>query len=400
MRRILAGMSRAERRPRARSRRPSQTIGLSVATALVLAACGGSADDDSTTPAPAPAPAPGPAEPEDFFAGRDLSLIVPFGPGGGTDVTARAIAPLLAEYLGANSLNVVNIGGAGSIPGSNEFALRGAVDVDFFMSSATTHVAYFLNEPGVRFEMRDWRGLLGIPTGSPTSVSPKTGFTGSNYDKLLEPDVELIHSGISITGADLRTVLAYEVLGIPVRYVFGYSGLGPARLAFEQGEATSTTQSMGGYLSNVVPLVEAGLAVPLFTVGLVQGGGLVRDPVTPEIPTVQEVYEAMYGESPSGASWEALLFLISAQNVMQKALIMHKDTPDAKFEQAQAAVEAMLLDPRLSEVAKAAFGDYEPFIGEAVEEQLRRIAEPDPEVISWLYDFLTDEWNVKLTPRE
>lgn len=327
-------------------------------------------------------------------------MIVPFGPGGGTDVTARAIAPLLAEYLGANSLNIVNIGGAGSIPGSNEFALRGAVDVDFFMSSATTHVAYFLNEPGVRFEMRDWRGLLGIPTGSPTVVSPRTGFTGSNYEKLLNPDVEIVHAGISITGADLRTVMAYNVLGIPVRYVFGYSGLGPARLAFEQGEATSTTQSMGGFLSNVVPLIEAGNAVPVFTVGLIEGDGLVRDPVTPDIPTVQEVYEAMYGTSPSGPEWEALLFLIAAQNIMQKALVMHKDTPDDKFEQALRAIDAMLLDPRLAEVSAAAFGEYEPFVGDAVAAQLRSIAEPDPEIIKYLYDYLADEWNVTLTPRE
>lgn len=56
----------------------------------------------------------GVARAESAWPKRDIVIIVPYNPGGGYDITARIIAPLLAKYL-PNKVNVIvqNVPGAG-----------------------------------------------------------------------------------------------------------------------------------------------------------------------------------------------------------------------------------------------------------------------------------------------
>jgi tripartite-type tricarboxylate transporter receptor subunit TctC len=57
------------------------------------------------------------------FSGRPITLVVPWAPGGGTDVVARAVAPLLSERLGA-TVTVFNRPGGNGVVG--HMAVRSA----------------------------------------------------------------------------------------------------------------------------------------------------------------------------------------------------------------------------------------------------------------------------------
>lgn len=63
--------------------------------------------------------AEGQAEDDAVYPNRPIDIIVPFGPGGGTDTVARIVVEGLTEYL-PEPVSVVNIGGAASAVGTQE----------------------------------------------------------------------------------------------------------------------------------------------------------------------------------------------------------------------------------------------------------------------------------------
>src|SRR4029077_19834455 len=62
----------------------------------------------------------GPAAAQDWPT-RPVTTVVPFPPGGGTDVLGRIIGPPLSEILGQQVI-IENVGGAGGMIGSNKVA--------------------------------------------------------------------------------------------------------------------------------------------------------------------------------------------------------------------------------------------------------------------------------------
>lgn len=171
-----------------------------------------------------------------FYDGKTLELLVPFGAGGGTDTFARFVQPFLNKHIEGNpTVQVVNVPGGGSVIGANEFVeLRKHNGLSALVTSASTHFPYLLDEPEVKYDLRKMNAILGLPTGGVVYVSPSTGI--KEPKDILNPDEKLVYAGISATGLDLVTLLAFEVLEIDVQPILGYEGRGPSRVAFEQGE--------------------------------------------------------------------------------------------------------------------------------------------------------------------
>ena len=65
-------------------------------------------------------PALGQSAVEEFYRGKQVNLIVGYGPGGGYDVAARLVARHLGRYLpGHPNIVVQNMPGAGSLRAAN-----------------------------------------------------------------------------------------------------------------------------------------------------------------------------------------------------------------------------------------------------------------------------------------
>lgn len=60
-----------------------------------------------------------PAAAESPYQGKTVTIIVPYGPGGGYDTWARLLAPYLKQYLGAGEVKVENRPGGGGLVGTN-----------------------------------------------------------------------------------------------------------------------------------------------------------------------------------------------------------------------------------------------------------------------------------------
>ena len=225
------------------------------------------------------------------FSGKRIEVIVPFAPGGGSDVYTRALAPYFEKHLpGKPTIIVRNVPGARSIPGANQFQDRAKPDGTHVMIvSATTVASFVFDRAKVKFDLDKWEPLLLSPQGMVAYGSPSLGISGPKDLAKLKGQ-QLVFGGQSANSGELRFIMTLHLLGFTVNHVWGLNR-GPVRLAFERGEFNVNYDSTPGYLGNAVQLVKAGKAIPLFSAGIVnEKGDLVRDPNVPDLPHFGEAY--------------------------------------------------------------------------------------------------------------
>lgn len=356
---------------------------------LVFAACSNSTSNESSDSDDGEVS-------EDFYEGETLEMVVPFDTGGGSDVLARYFAPYFSDHVEGNpTTQVVNIPGAGSVIGANEYAsLRESDGYSSLWTSGSTAINYLLQADGVEYDYKDFTPIVGIPVGGVVYASPSTGI--EEPEDILNPAEPLVNSGQSATGLDLVSLISFEVLGADIESILGYEGNGPARVAFEQGESNINYQTSPAYLSNVVPLVDDGEAVPLYSLGQIdKEGNLERDPAFPDIPSIKEFYEEVHGEEPSGDAWEAYKVFVAAGYSMQKVLWIQDEAPEGAVEILRAGAESLAQDDEFIENGDEVLGGYEPVVGDELVEQIENTiqADIDDSVMEWVHTFLKEEYD-------
>jgi tripartite-type tricarboxylate transporter receptor subunit TctC len=341
---------------------------------------------------------PAPASAQADFSGETIEWIIPYGTGGGSDVWARFVAPYLSKYLPGNPTIVVkNVPGGGSTTGTNQFAERAEPDgLTILGTSGSTQFPYLLGDPRVRYEYKDWEIVLASPTGGVVYTKPEFGVeSAADMEKLKEE--ELVYASQGATSLDLVPLLAFKVMGLNVRPVFGFEGRGPGRLAFERGETRIDYQTTSAYLSNVVPLVEEGKAVPLFAWGaLDEQGNVVRDPTFPDLPSFPEAYEMMTGEKPSGTFYDAWVAFFTSGFASQKMVFLPQGTDPEIVQAYRDAVAEMVKDPDFQAEKQEVLGDYVQGTGDAAVKMMELAISVPEEAKQEVIEWLKTEYNAEL----
>ncbi len=389
----------APRRGRSRTMRAAALVSV---TALLLAACNGA--DEPAAPAPAPAPSPDTAEPtapEPFYQPGDLvTVIVPFGEGGGTDVLARLYLPFLGEELGGVRFQVENLGGGGSIPGVNTWANQRQPEdgMTLLFHSATSQIPGVLGTEGVMWSFDDQCPIAGFPLGgviygktdgpiqAPTQLA-----RGRQTDRIT-------YGGQAAEGGELRILLIFEMLGTDYNPVLGYGGRGPARLAWEQGESDLSYDTTPAYLSRVQPLVDEGTAIPLMSFGFVAAdGSIIADPQLPDIPGPAEVYRRAFGRDIAevGDAFNAYRAMALATIALNKSLVGHCSSPDGAIDQLRAAADAINADADATAALDAETGGYPILVGDELDAawELMTSVNTDSPEIQWMFDWIEDNFS-------
>lgn len=183
--------------------------------------------------------APGAADAEDYPE-RNITWIVPFSAGGGTDTYARQIAPVLGDELGVN-VEVRNVPGAGGLIGIRQVAEEepnGYTITNFNPPSST--IAQIAEGEDAGVDLRDMTFLGGIGS-NPYVVFARSDFPADD-----------LQSAIDIYNEGKATVLAGQERGGPVELLailmkqqydwgweeyVGYEGGGEVTAAVLRGEA-------------------------------------------------------------------------------------------------------------------------------------------------------------------
>lgn len=333
-----------------------------------------------------------------YYAGKTIEILVPFGAGGGTDIETRFLAPFLEKHIAGNPrITVRNMPGGGSILGANWYVQNAKADgLQVLATSGSTVIPFILGVSRVQYDFSRLKLVKVNGVGGVVYVSPRTGITAAK--DLLKPGAPLVYGGISATGLDLTTLLLFEVLGVNVRAVLGFEGRGPARLAFERGETTIDYQTTPAYLTQVVPLIKEGKAVPLMSFGFLnERGAMVRDPAAPDLPTPYEVYQALYERKPDGLlRWKALVTMVSAGFAYQKALWVPQGTPDEALQALREGIDRMNRDIQFKVQSKQVLEGYTVFRGDQLEPAVHKSMRITLDVKKFITDLVQGKYNTRI----
>jgi len=332
------------------------------------------------------------------FSGEQITWIIPFKVGGGSDVWSRLYAPFFQKYLpGSPVVAVKNMPGGGSITGGNHFAQRVRKDngLTVFGSSGSTSFPYLLGNSKVKYDFSKYHIVFASPTGGVAYINPKLGVKSAADLKGLK--AELAYASQGATSLDIVPLLAFDMLGLNVKAIFGYKGRGSGRVAFEQGEVNIDYQTSTAYIKNVRPLVKQGIAVPLMTWGVLDdAGNVVRDPIEPDLPCFPEVYEMVHGEKPSGQAWKAWKAFMVAGFGVQKAMWLPQKTKPEIIAAYRDAAAKIVVDAEFQEIVKKSLGGYQQLPGEQARKAFDQVLSVSPEDKAWVLNWIKEKYDVEV----
>jgi tripartite-type tricarboxylate transporter receptor subunit TctC len=218
------------------------------------------------------------------FPSRPIRLVVPFAPGGGSDLLARLIAPPMAVLLG-QPVPVENRAGAGSAIGA-DLVMRSPPDGHTLLLGdtplATIPVLQAAAGRAVPFDAAtDFTAIA--PVGyAPALIVVAAQSPFGSFAELLTaaratPEVHNIASGGVATSTHLMIELLRSRSGVPLTHV-PYRGTGPAIQDLLGGAVQSMIQAM----ATAAPLVQSG------QVRIIGVASERRLPEMPDVPTLKE----------------------------------------------------------------------------------------------------------------
>ena len=335
------------------------------------------------------------------FAGKKVTIIVPFKEGGGADVYARLFQPYLTKYLPGNPTVIVrNQPGGGSVKGANKFDDTAKPDgLTAMACSTSTLVAYVIGGDKVKYDVLKWRPVILSPRGAVFYVNPKTGVKGKDIVadiKALQKS-KLTYGSKNATSSELRGVLAFEMLGFKdVNVVFGLSS-GEQQKAFLRGELNINYDSAGTYSRKISKYEKQGKLVPVFSMGYgAADGSIKRDPAFPNMPTITEGYEKVYGKAPSGPAADAYTAFLHMGVTASKSLVLPNGTPDEIVAVWVETAKKVVADPDFRKKANKVVGAYEQSYGKDAANVLRMATGVSPETKAWLKAWIKQRFDVQL----
>jgi putative tricarboxylic transport membrane protein len=215
------------------------------------------------------------------FPERNINLIVPFAPGGSTDVIARIVGDHMAKTLG-RSIIVENDAGAGGTTPTRRVAQAAADGYTLIMGNLGTHAAAPSQYPNLKYDPAKDFTPIAQTAGLPIVIVTKKNFPANNLREFVDyvknnPDkVNEAHGG---AGGLMHTTctLLHSIMGTKTARV-AYRGAGPAINDIVAGQVDFACLS----LTAVVSQIQAG------TVKAMAVAGSERSDVIKDVPTTVE----------------------------------------------------------------------------------------------------------------
>ena len=333
------------------------------------------------------------------FKAKKVTLVVPLKEGGGSDHYARLFAPFFSMHLpGKPKVLVLNKPGGSGVKASNWFQKQAKVDGSQFMVVSTSNQTSMV--PGgkkIKYDLNKWRFIMLSPKGTVVYALPKTGAKGKDIkaDVTAIRKVVMNHGAKNPTSAELRSFLAFDMLGFKIKPVFGLS-TGKQRKAILRGELHINYDSSDAYLAKAHKYVKNGKIVPIMTLGYFANGKIGRDPAFPELPTFPEYYEIAMGKKPSGAIWDAYQHFFHMGVTASKAFALPPKASNDILNMYVTAAQNIVNDPKFKKKALKTLGIYKQSFGKDAQDVIKSAVDVAPASKAFMKQWIMHKFNVNI----
>lgn len=280
---------------------------------------------------------------------KDVTIIVPFAAGGGTDVVARALAEALKESTGKNFI-IENIAGGSGAIGMTEGANAAADGLT--LTIVAVNLCVFTNtNPDITIGIDDF-SYLTMYNARAHSIAVQSSAPYDTYEELIEymeenPGELLIGHGGAGSATHFAAAGWLNAEGVEASYV-PYDGMSSAIAAL----LGSSIDIVCASVEEVAPYVESG------DLKILSVMGSERHPQYPDVPTLLECgcdwqMDTWMGVAAPAGIDEALREAINAQIVEA----MESDTFKSFMESSNYSIDVLELDAFTEKVS----ADYEGF---------------------------------------
>lgn len=244
--------------------------------AVVATACSSEAELDESGDAATTTTAPA----ESCYEGETVTYLVPYPPGGGYDIIARAVSPFLEDELGATVV-VQNRPGAGGMLAANELNKASADGLTIGLFPGEGLVGTFIAEAaGAQFDPTKLTYVARLAQEPRLVIAGAPSDIDTVDDLLTADNVRYATTGVG--GNDhIDAVVLPRILGIEdsVEVITGFDGISAIAPAALQGDVDIASGSVGSRIN----VVNTGDFVPVLVVGR------ERHDLVPDVPAMLEL---------------------------------------------------------------------------------------------------------------
>jgi tripartite-type tricarboxylate transporter receptor subunit TctC len=301
----------------------------------------------------------------DTFAGKSVTMIIGFGPGGGYDLWGRTVGRHIGRHLpGAPTVIPQNMPGAGSYAAASYIFNIAPKDGSVLgIIARDAALGPLSGATGARFDPTrlSW---IGTPTKE-TNVC--VAYHTSQVKSVLDLYDKQLIVGDTGPGTGTRSYpkALNELLGLKFKLVGGFPASSDVFLAMERGEVEGICESLDSIK------IRRPDWIPTRKISILFQGGAAPNPELDGVPFVLDL--ALTGEQR-----QAIEFLYAGQGI-GRPFVAPPDLPPDRLKMLRDAFKATMTDPAFVAEAQKSKLDLEPEDGEHLAVLIAKIyATPKP----------------------
>jgi tripartite-type tricarboxylate transporter receptor subunit TctC len=331
---------------------------------------------------------PAAAQTADYYAGKQLRILVGLQVGGTADTLVRKFAEYLRKYIPGNPpVLVENMTGAAGNLVFNYLAEKATPDGLTIAYSPYQALAQALDDKSLRVRFENLEYLGGVSDTRIGYIRADAVPGGAKKPADIMKAENLIVG--AYTHTDFESTLSHltlEVLGVKHRLVVGYRGGADIFLAMQRNEVQFHSTSIGTYRTRSAAFIKSGEGIGVYYLASTgPGGEFERNKLITDAPAFPDLYREVHGQPPAGENWDALNWLTSQTSELAYAAFAPRGTPPAALAVLRTAFDRAAADPDFIEKSIAANGvPYGPVNVEHGRGIIRALAQVSPSVLKAL----------------